>query len=85
MIRLHLEARPSSGIEISTANRMAPGTQGTPGTRASFRPGNGLTGIHERVTQCGGQSWAWVDDDGAFRVLVRLPWQFRPAEQKASR
>lgn len=85
MIRLHLEARPSSGIEISTANRMAPGTQGTPGTRASFRPGNGLTGIHERVTQCGGQSWAWVDDDGAFRVLVRLPWQFRPAEQKVSR
>lgn len=73
MIRLHLQARPSSGIEISTTNRVAPGRD------ATFRPGNGLTGIHERVTQCGGKSWAWVDEAGAFRVLVRLPWQFRPA------
>jgi signal transduction histidine kinase len=79
MIRLHLEARPSGGIEISTANRMAPGTQ------AGFRPGNGLTGIHERVTQCGGESWAWIDETGAFRALVRLPWQFRPTQQKAHR
>ncbi len=78
-IRLHLTARPKDGIEIATANRMPVGTA------ARFRPGNGLTGIHERVTQCGGQSWAWVDDDGAFRVLVHLPWQFRPAEQKVSR
>lgn len=73
-IRLHLDARPSTGIEISTANRLAPGAT------AGFTPGNGLTGIHERVTQCGGESWAWVDEAGAFRFLVRLPWQFRPAE-----
>ncbi|GAA3671443.1 signal transduction histidine kinase [Yimella lutea] len=77
-IRLHLDARPARGIEISTTNRLRPGAA------SAFRPGNGLTGIHERVTRCGGESWAWVDDD-AFRVLVRLPWQFRPAEQKVGR
>ncbi|MBC9955570.1 sensor histidine kinase [Yimella sp. cx-51] len=76
MIRLHLDARPTSGIEISTTNRMPPDAD------RRFRPGNGLTGIHERVTQCGGESWAWVDEGDAFRFLVRLPWQFRPAGAK---
>ncbi|NHN57109.1 hypothetical protein G9U51_15165 [Calidifontibacter sp. DB0510] len=67
-IRLHIDARPSSGIEISTTNFL-PDRR-----RAPFSPGNGLTGLHERAQQCGGQSWVWVDEQGAFRSLVRIPW-----------
>jgi signal transduction histidine kinase len=70
-VRLQIDGGPERGIQISTANR-AP----DPADR-SIRPGNGLTGVHERVQQAGGESWVWVDDDGAFRTLVRLPWRSR--------
>lgn len=70
-VRLQIEGGPDRGVQIGTANR-AP----VPADR-TIRPGNGLTGMHERVQQAGGESWVWVDDDGAFRTLVRLPWQSR--------
>lgn len=72
-VRLQIDGGPDSGVQISTANR-AP----DPADR-TIRPGNGLTGLHERVQQAGGESWVWVDDEGAFRTLVRLPWQARGA------
>lgn len=72
-VRLQIDAGPERGVQISTANR-AP----DPADRA-IRPGNGLTGVHERVQQAGGESWVWVDDDGAFRTLVQLPWRSRGA------
>jgi len=72
-VRLQIEGGPDRGVQIGTANR-AP----DPADR-TIRPGNGLTGLHERVQQAGGESWVWVDDDGAFRTLVRLPWQSRGA------
>ncbi|GAB3581227.1 sensor histidine kinase [Calidifontibacter terrae] len=71
-IRLHLDARPANGIEISTTNLLPQTTDGR------FLPGHGLNGIHERVKLAGGESWAWVDDTHAFRFLVKLPWQFSP-------
>lgn len=72
-VRLQIDAGPDKGVQISTANR-APHR----GDR-TIRPGNGLTGMHERVQQAGGESWVWVDDDGTFRTLVRLPWQWKGA------
>lgn len=70
-VRLQIDAGPDRGVQISTANRSPSPTDHT------IRPGNGLTGVHERVQQAGGESWVWVDDDGAFRTLVKLPWQWR--------
>ncbi len=78
-IRLHLDARPTTGIEISTTNLLPSEVDGR------FRPGHGLNGIHERVKLAGGQSWAWVDDTHAFRFLVRLPWQFSPVKDQPRR
>ncbi|NNG38855.1 hypothetical protein HJ588_06140 [Flexivirga sp. ID2601S] len=72
-VRLQIDAGPERGVEISTANRAA-----DPSDRR-VRPGNGLTGVHERVQQAGGESWVWIDDEGAFRTLVRLPWEWRGA------
>ncbi|WP_265445618.1 sensor histidine kinase [Flexivirga meconopsidis] len=72
-VRLQIDAGPERGVEISTANRAA-----DPGDRR-VRPGNGLTGVHERVQQAGGDSWVWIDDEGAFRTLVRLPWEWKGA------
>lgn len=74
-VRLQIEGGPDRGVQISTANR-AP----NPADR-TIRPGNGLTGMHERVQQAGGESWVWVDDEGAFRTLVRLPWRARGTSQ----
>lgn len=70
-VRLQIDAGPEKGVQISTANRSP-----NPADR-TIRPGNGLTGMHERVQQAGGESWVWVDDEGAFRTLVRLPWQWK--------
>ncbi len=70
-VRLQIDGGPDKGVQISTANRSP-----HPDDR-TIRPGNGLTGLHERVQQSGGESWVWVDDDGAFRTLVRLPWQWK--------
>lgn len=70
-VRLQIDAGPERGVQISTANRSPEPADHT------IRPGNGLTGVHERVQQAGGESWVWVDDDGAFRTLVKLPWQWR--------
>ncbi|GGB28757.1 two-component sensor histidine kinase [Flexivirga endophytica] len=70
-VRLQIDGGPDRGVQISTANR-APDP-----TDRAIRPGNGLTGMHERVQQAGGESWVWVDDEGAFRTLVRLPWHSR--------
>lgn len=67
-VRLQVDARPEAGVEVSTVNASP-----HPHDRR-INPGNGLTGLHERVQQAGGQSWVWVDDDGNFRTLVRLPW-----------
>lgn len=70
-VRLQIDGGPERGVQISTANRKPDPTDHV------IRPGNGLTGVHERVQQAGGESWVWVDDDGAFRTLVRLPWQWK--------
>lgn len=72
-VRLQIEGGPDRGLQIGTANRAPDPADHT------IRPGNGLTGMHERVQQGGGESWVWVDDDGAFRTLVRLPWRSRGA------
>lgn len=71
-VRLQIEADPDRGVEISTANRLPDGA------RPVVQPGNGLTGMHERVEQVGGRSWVWIDDEGTFRTLVRLPWHWDP-------
>ncbi|WP_460598816.1 sensor histidine kinase [Flexivirga lutea] len=72
-VRLQIEGGPERGLQIGTANRAPDPADHT------IRPGNGLTGMHERVQQAGGESWVWVDDEGAFRTLVRLPWRSRGA------
>lgn len=70
-VRLQIEGGPDRGVQISTANRAPEPADHT------IRPGNGLTGVHERVQQAGGESWVWVDDEGAFRTQVKLPWHWR--------
>lgn len=72
-VRLHVTGNPDDGLEISATNRLP---EGAP---EQISPGHGLTGVEERAQQCGGQMWAWVDDDAGFRVLVTLPWEWDPA------
>ena len=36
-------------------------------------PGNGLTGMRERVTALGGTLWTGPRHEGGFRVTARLP------------
>lgn len=66
-VRLRVQGRPATGIEIAASNRLP--DQST----TAVTPGNGLTGVHERVSQCGGQCWLWVED-GALHLVARLPW-----------
>jgi signal transduction histidine kinase len=74
-VRLELRGGPGDGtITVTTANhlpRQASSTQ--PGTQPA-RAGTGLSGIRERVEHHGGTMAAGVDPQGAFRVLIRLPW-----------
>ena len=67
-VRLNVEAHPASGVQISATNRLPEGAS------RQVRAGGGLTGIAERARQCGGNSRAWVDEDGVYRVAVWLPW-----------
>lgn len=63
--RLLVNGRPGAGLQIEAVNRSA-----APGP-----PGNGLTGIRERVELLGGQMASGPDGQGNFRVSVRLPWE----------
>lgn len=65
-VRLVVDGGPRDGIRIETANRL---TTHHPGP-----PGNGLTGISERVALWEGSVRHGLDDDQTFRVAVHLPW-----------
>lgn len=65
-VRLVVNGRPGEGIRVETVNRLvtAPGP-----------PGNGLSGVRERVGLLGGSVHCGPDGQGAFRVSVWLPWE----------
>ncbi|MBO1754772.1 sensor histidine kinase [Allobranchiibius sp. CTAmp26] len=67
-VRLEVRGGPQIGVEVVTTNwcRQHP--------PRALVVGNGLTGIRERVEQCGGQFRAFIDPQGAFRVALLLPW-----------
>lgn len=65
-VRLVVDGGPREGIRIETANRL---TTHLPGP-----PGNGLTGVSERVALWEGSVRHGVDADQTFRVAVHLPW-----------
>lgn len=67
-VRLNVQGSPESGIEVVTTNWCRPHSG------AQLVMGNGLTGIRERVEECGGQFRATIDPQGAFRVAMLLPW-----------
>jgi len=69
-LRLQVTANPSLGIDISAGNLIRQAAPDAP----RFNLGNGLTGLSERVEQLGGQWRVWIDESGAFRVAVLLPW-----------
>ncbi|TWP38198.1 hypothetical protein [Leekyejoonella antrihumi] len=69
-VRLQVTANPTLGIDISAGNLLRQGPQ----LSRSFRLGNGLTGLSERVRRLGGNWRVWTDDGGAFRVEALLPW-----------
>lgn len=76
-VRLDLTgSRAKGSLAIATANHCAPA--GRPGSPVSGRPGSGLVGVRERVTRCGGEMSAGLDEAGVFRVSVRLPWRPPP-------
>jgi signal transduction histidine kinase len=72
---------PEVQLVIATANHLAPppltpmstGLPLEPGL-GQDRPGTGLTGIRERLEHHGGEMQCDVDEDGVFRVSIRLPW-----------
>ena len=76
-VRLEVRGGPQSGVEVVTTNWCR---QHPPRTLVV---GNGLTGIRERVEQCGGQFRAFIDAQGAFRVALLLPWIWSDATAAA--
>lgn len=70
-VRLAVHGGPDRGVQIESVNRLL-GPAGP--------PGNGLTGVRERVTLIGGTMESGPDADGAFRVSVHLPWIGREDE-----
>jgi two-component system sensor histidine kinase DesK len=48
-----------------------------------FRPGNGLTGLAERIQESGGTSLAGPRPEGGFRLVVRAPLQQVAVESPA--
>lgn len=66
-VRLLVQGGPAEGIRIETVNRLT--TTHRPGP-----PGNGLTGISERVALWDGTVRHGLDGDQTFRVAVHLPW-----------
>lgn len=65
-VRLLVRGGPAEGIRIETANRLT--------TQPLRPPGNGLTGICERVALWNGTVRHGLDGQHAFRVAVHLPW-----------
>lgn len=65
-VRLLVQGGPTEGIRIETANRLT--------TQHPGPPGNGLTGISERVALWEGTVRHGLDGDETFRVAVHLPW-----------
>lgn len=65
-VRLVVRGGPAEGIHIETANHL---TTLVPGP-----PGNGLTGIAERVDLWHGTIRHGVDEGHTFRVAIHLPW-----------
>ena len=65
-VRLLVQGGPTEGIRIETANRLT--------TQPPGPPGNGLTGISERVALWEGTVRHGLDGDETFRVAVHLPW-----------
>ena len=66
-VRLAFAARPADGITIEVANRRRDQT--------THVEGGGLTGVRERAARVDGEAHVAVDDEGNFRVAVRLPWR----------
>ncbi len=77
-VRLQVQGSPAAGIEIVTTNWC----RSRPSSPLSI--GSGLTGVRERVTQCGGQFRASIDPQGAFRVALLLPWAMPAGEFKSA-
>lgn len=73
-VRLVVQGGPQEGLMIETANRL---TTHQPGP-----PGNGLTGITERVGMWQGTIRHGLDEAETFRVSVRLPWVEAAEESK---
>lgn len=73
-LRLAVQGGPGRGVHIEAANRLRPdgARAGSPGS------GQGLVGVSERVAVLGGRVRHGVDDQGAFRVSVWLPWPAEP-------
>ncbi|MCK0111711.1 histidine kinase [Ornithinimicrobium sp. F0845] len=65
-VRLLVQGGPTEGLRIETANRL---TTLIPGP-----PGNGLTGISERVDLWRGTMRHGLDQGHTFRVAIHLPW-----------
>ena len=81
-VRLSITGGSGSGfIDIAIANHVGPQDSSSP---SQGRTGMGLIGIRERVERRGGQMTAGVDDTGAFRVAVRIPWSPQPTSQVRS-
>ena len=73
-VRLLVRGGPAEGIHIETANRLT--------TLFPGEPGNGLTGIAERVDLWRGTMRHGLDQGHTFRVAIHLPWAM--ARQEAS-
>lgn len=72
-VRLVVQARPDLGVTIEAANHRL--------DSGPLVKGNGLTGLHERVAQVGGEALVHVDEQGVLRTAVRLPWRFPAATE----
>ncbi|WP_068252188.1 sensor histidine kinase [Janibacter corallicola] len=66
-VRLAFVARPADGVTIEVANRRR--------EQSAHVEGGGLTGVRERAARVDGEAHVTVDDEGNFRVAVRLPWR----------
>jgi len=66
-VRLAFVARPADGVTIEVANRRR--------EQPAHVEGGGLTGVRERAARVDGEAHVTVDDEGNFRVAVRLPWR----------
>jgi len=66
---LTVQGGPAGGIVVDARNRYVGGWGGPVGTA------RGLAGIAERAALLGGTARYGVDDSGAFRVHVEIPWR----------